>query len=91
VAGVATDVTGYNIQAELRDSSGALVLTFVVTKAVQSGATIGMFTLKTATAVPVPPLPVDMLVADIEFTLIADNTVRSSESFYLPVEAQVTT
>jgi len=34
---------------------------------------------------------VDLLRCDIQFVLISDSTVRSSETFYLPVEEQVTT
>ena len=91
VAGIPTDVTGYSITAQLRDSANLLILDFVVVKAVQSGGTLGMFKMDTSGPTPAPPLPVDLLRCDIQFVLISDSTVRSSETFYLPVEEQVTT
>jgi len=90
VDGVPTDLTPYTITAMLKTSADVLVLTFVVTKAVQ-GTDPGVFVLSTVPNPPSPELPIDALRCDIQFVTTATGVVRSSQTFILPVEQQVTT
>ena len=87
--GTPTDLSIYTITAQLRDSSYALMLDFVVTKGNQS-TDPGLFMLSTAQNPPSPALPVDVLQCDIQFVNTVTGVIRSSQTFYLPVEPEIT-
>lgn len=85
-AGVATDLTGYDVQAQIRDSLDALVEQLVVALADQ-GVSPGVFTLA---PIQNPPTdwPIDLLRCDVQFSL--GGVVRSTETFLVPVDIDVT-
>jgi hypothetical protein len=86
---VPADLSGFTITSQLRDSNMNLILNFVVTKANQT-TDPGVFTLSTASNPPSPALPIDVLQCDIQFVTTASGVIRSSQTFYLPVEPEVT-
>lgn len=81
---VATDVTNYTIRAQVRDSSDNLVQELTVAKANQT-TNPGVFTLA---AGAIDSWPLDLLRCDIQFSEGA--TIRSTQTFYIPVEEDVT-
>lgn len=82
--GVATDLTAYTVTSQLRDYADALVAQLTVALADQ-GASPGVFTLS---YVPGADLPVGRLKCDVQFVLAG--VVRSTETFVVPIEADVT-
>ena len=86
---VPTSVTQYTITSQLRGSNGSLLLNFIVTKDNQT-TNPGLFRLSTSPNPPSPALPIDMCRCDIQFVTTADGTVRSSQTFFVPVESQIT-
>ena len=85
--GVPVDVTNFTIRAQLRDSSGSLVLNLPISKANQA-TNPGVFVLGSNTP-PNPELPVDELSCDIEFA-DGDGVVRSTQTFNIPIVEDVT-
>ena len=85
--GVAFDVTNFTIRAQLRDSTGDLILELPVSKANQT-TNPGVFVLGANTP-PSPPFPIDELQCDIQFSDI-DDVVRSTQTFFVPVVEDVT-
>ena len=82
--GVVYDVTNFTIRSQVRDSSGALVEELTVTKANQT-ANPGVFVLSAADQMD---WPIDLLRCDIQFS--EEETVRSTRTFFIPVEEDVT-
>lgn len=82
--GVPADLTQYTINSQLRDSGDALVQTMIVTKGNQT-TTPGAFVL---TAPDASVFPIDTLRCDIQF--VEGETVRSTQTFYIPVQEDVT-
>lgn len=82
--GVATSVSAYAIRAQVRDSSDALVQELSVEKADQT-SNPGVFILSAGI---ITSWPIDLLRCDIQFT--EGQTVRSTQTFYIPVEEDVT-
>ena len=82
--GVPANLTQYTINSQLRDSSDNLVQTLVATKADQT-ALPGAFVL---TAPDSSVFPIDMLRCDIQF--VEGETIRSTQTFFIPVEEDVT-
>ena len=82
--GVPANLTQYTINSQLRDSSDNLVQTLVATKADQTTLP-GAFVL---TAPDTTVFPLDMLRCDIQF--IEGVTTRSTQTFFIPVEEDVT-
>ena len=82
--GVPADLTQYTINSQLRDSSDMLVQALLVNKANQFDYP-GVFTL---TAPDSSVFPVDTLRCDIQF--IEGTTTRSTQTFYIPVQEDVT-
>ena len=82
--GVPANLTQYTINSQLRDSSGNLVQALIPTKADQSSLP-GAFVL---TAPDSSVFPIDLLTCDIQF--IEGETVRSTQTFYVPVQEDVT-
>jgi hypothetical protein len=85
--GVSVDVTNFTIRAQLRDSTGDLVLELPVAKANQT-TNPGIFVLGANTP-PSPPFPIDELRCDIQFSDM-DNVVRSTQTFFVPIVEDVT-
>ena len=82
--GVPANLTQYTINSQLRDSSDNLVQTLVATKADQSSLP-GVFVL---TAPDTSVFPLDLLRCDIQF--VEGVTTRSTQTFFIPVEEDVT-
>lgn len=82
--GVATDVTPFTIRAQVRDSSDALVQDLTVSKANQA-TNPGVFVLSAGV---ISNWPIDLLRCDIQFS--EESTIRSTQTFYIPVEEDVT-
>ena len=82
--GTPANLTQYTINSQLRDSSDALVQTLVATKADQASLP-GAFVLS---ATDTSAFPIDMLRCDIQF--IEGETIRSTQTFFIPVEEDVT-
>lgn len=82
--GVPSNLTQYEINSQLRDSGDNLVQTLVVTKADQFSLP-GAFVLS---ATDTTVFPIDMLRCDIQF--IEGETIRSTQTFFIPVEEDVT-
>lgn len=82
--GVATDVSPYTIRSQVRDSSNALVQELSVSKANQT-TNPGVFVLSGGVT---SGWPIDLLRCDIQFT--ENGTVRSTQTFFIPVEEDVT-
>lgn len=82
--GVPSDLTQYEIHSQFRDSGDALVQTLLVTKANQA-LYPGVFTL---TAPDASVFPIDTLRCDIQF--VEGGTTRSTQTFYIPVQEDVT-
>lgn len=82
--GVPANLTQYTINSQLRDSSDNLVQALTATKADQASLP-GAFTLSAADS---SVFPIDMLRCDIQF--IEGTTVRSTQTFFIPVEEDVT-
>ncbi len=82
--GVPTNLANYEIKSQLRDSGDNLVQELIATKADQSSLP-GAFVL---TAPDSSVFPIDMLTCDIQF--IEGTTVRSTQTFYVPVQEDVT-
>lgn len=85
--GVAVNITDFTIRAQLRDSTGDLILELPVSKANQT-TNPGVFVLGSNTP-PSPPFPIDELSCDIQFS-DADDVVRSTQTFNVPVVEDVT-
>lgn len=82
--GVAKNLDQYEIRSQLRDSADNLVQTLNATKADQTSLP-GAFVL----SAPDPSVfPIDMLKCDIQF--IEGATTRSTQTFYVSVEEDVT-
>jgi hypothetical protein len=84
VGGVAADVTNYAIRSQVRNSSDELVQELTVTKADQS-TDKGKFILSAGV---IGAWPIDLLRCDIEFS--EEGTVRSTQTFLIPVVEDVT-
>lgn len=82
--GVPTNVDPFLIRAQVRDSSDALVQALVVSKANQT-SNPGVFVLSAGT---IDTWPIDLLRCDIQFS--EGETVRSTQTFHIPVEEDVT-
>ena len=85
--GVAVNVTNFTIRAQMRDSTGALILELPVAKANQT-TNPGVFVLGANTP-PSPQFPIDELQCDIQFS-DSENVVRSTQTFFVPVVEDVT-
>lgn len=85
--GVAVSVENFTIRAQLRDSTGSLILELPVSKANQTTSP-GVFVLGNNTP-PSPPFPIDELRCDIQFS-DADDVVRSTQTFFVPIVEDVT-
>lgn len=81
---VATDVDQYTIRAQVRDSSDNLVQELIVQKANQT-TNPGVFVLSAGI---ISDWPIDLLRCDIQFS--EEQTVRSTQTFMIPVEEDVT-
>lgn len=82
--GVPANLTQYTINSQLRDSADNLVQTLIATKADQSSLP-GAFALS---AIDTSVFPIDLLRCDIQF--VEGQTVRSTQTFFIPVEEDVT-
>lgn len=82
--GVPTNLNGYTINSQLRDSSDNLVQELIATKADQSSLP-GAFVLS---AIDSSVFPIDQLRCDIQF--IEGTTTRSTQTFYVSIEEDVT-
>lgn len=82
--GLPSDVSPYTIRSQIRDSSGNLVQELDVSKANQTTNT-GVFVLSCSGT---GSWPIDLLRCDIQFS--EEATVRSTQTFYIPVEEDVT-
>ena len=82
--GVAKTIEAYTVRAQVRDSSGVLVQELTTSKADQS-TNPGVFVLSAGV---ISSWPIDLLRCDIQFT--EGQTVRSTQTFYIPVEEDVT-
>ncbi len=82
--GVATSVENFTIRAQVRDSSDDLVQELTVAKANQT-TNPGVFTLAAGLTTS---WPIDQLRCDIQFS--EGGTVRSTQTFYIAVEEDVT-
>ena len=82
--GVATDITSYVIRSQVRDSADNLVQEMNVSKADQT-ANPGVFVLSGGSTAN---WPIDLLRCDIQFS--EGSTVRSTQTFYIPIEEDVT-
>lgn len=82
--GVATDVSPYTIRSQVRDSADNLVQELGVSKANQT-TNPGVFVLSAGIT---SQWPIDLLRCDIQFS--ESQTVRSTQTFYIPVEEDVT-
>lgn len=82
--GIPADLTQYSIRAQVRDSSGDLIEELDVTKANQA-LSPGAFAMS---AVNPPDWPIDTLQCDIQF--MEETTIRSTQTFYIPVQEDVT-
>lgn len=82
--GVPANLSQYTINSQLRDSSDNLVQTLVTTIADQSSLP-GAFVLS---AIDTSVFPIDLLRCDIQF--IEGETTRSTQTFFIPVEEDVT-
>lgn len=80
VGGQPADVAGIDIRSQVRSSTGELVQELAVIK----GSETGSFVLDAG----VIDWPIDVLRCDIEFS--DAGTVRSTETFFIPVEEDVT-
>lgn len=81
---VPVGVQQVTIRAQVRDSSDNLVQELTVQKADQS-ANPGVFVLQAGT---ISGWPIDLLRCDIQFS--EEQTVRSTQTFMIPVEEDVT-
>lgn len=81
---VPTSVELFSIRAQVRDSSDNLVQELIVTKADQVGNP-GVFVLSAGI---INNWPIDLLRCDIQFS--EEQTVRSTQTFMIPVEEDVT-
>lgn len=79
-----TSVEQFSIRAQVRDSSDNLVQELSVTKADQS-LNPGVFVLSAGI---ISGWPIDLLRCDIQFS--EEQTIRSTQTFYIPVEEDVT-
>lgn len=82
--GVGTSVELYTIRAQVRDSSDNLVQELTVQKADQTTHP-GVFVLLAGI---ISSWPIDLLRCDIQFS--EEQTVRSTQTFMIPVEEDVT-
>lgn len=82
--GVATSVELFTIRAQVRDSNDDLVQELDVSKANQT-TNPGVFTLSAGI---IDSWAVDTMRCDIQFS--EGETVRSTQTFYIPVEEDVT-
>lgn len=82
--GVAVSVELYTIRAQVRDSSENLVQELAVSKANQT-TNPGVFTLSAGI---ISSWPIDLLRCDIQFS--EGETVRSTQTFFIPVVEDVT-
>lgn len=82
--GLAKTVEPYTIRAQVRDSSDNLVQELSVTKADQT-SNPGVFVLSAGV---ISTWPIDLLRCDIQFA--EGSTIRSTQTFYIPVEEDVT-
>lgn len=82
--GVAKTVEPYTIRAQVRDSADVLVQEMTVNKADQT-TNPGVFVLSAGV---ISSWPIDLLRCDIQFS--EGMTVRSTQTFYIPVEEDVT-
>lgn len=82
--GVPANLTQYTINSQLRDSGDNLVQTLVATKADQTSLP-GAFVLS---AIDTSVFPIDLLRCDIQF--VEGETTRSTQTFFIPVEEDVT-
>ena len=82
--GTPANLTQYTINSQLRDSGDNLVQALIVTKADQSSLP-GAFVLS---AIDTSVFPIDLLRCDIQF--IEGETTRSTQTFFIPVEEDVT-
>jgi hypothetical protein len=87
--GVPTSITPYTVTSQVRNSSGVLVMTFVVTPANQA-VSPGIFSLAPAVNPPVPAMLVDVMSCDIQFVTTATGIVRSSQTFLIPFVSEIT-
>ena len=85
--GIAVDITNFTIRAQLRDSTGDLVLELPVAKANQT-TNPGVFVLGANTP-PNPAFPIDELQCDIQFS-DSEDVVRSTQTFFVPIVEDVT-
>lgn len=82
--GVASSVEQFTIRAQVRDSSDNLVQELSVSKADQT-TNPGVFVLSAGI---IANWPIDLLRCDIQFS--EEETVRSTQTFMIPVEEDVT-
>lgn len=82
--GVPFSVENFTIRAQVRDSSDNLVQELTVSKADQS-TNPGTFALSAGI---ISSWPIDLLRCDIQFS--EEQTVRSTQTFMIPVEEDVT-
>lgn len=82
--GVPASLTQYEIRSQLRDSGDKLVQELQTTKANQTTHP-GVFVLS---AIDPSVFPIDLLRCDIQF--IEGTTVRSTQTFFVSVEEDVT-
>lgn len=82
--GVPTSVELFTIRAQVRDSSDNLVQELTVGKPDQT-TNPGVFTLSAGI---ISTWPIDLLRCDIQFS--EEETVRSTQTFFIPVEEDVT-
>lgn len=82
--GTPANLTQYTINSQLRDSGDNLVQALLVTKADQSSLP-GAFVLS---AIDTSVFPIDLLRCDIQF--VEGTTTRSTQTFFIPVEEDVT-
>lgn len=83
-AGIPTDVSGFDIASQLRDSTGELVATLTVVVANQETSPGGFVLSATDTT----SWPIDLLSCDIEFT--QEGQIRSTQTFLVAVEPDIT-
>lgn len=81
---VPTSVELFSIRAQVRDSSDNLVQELSITKADQL-TNPGVFVMSAGI---ISSWPIDLLRCDIQFS--EEQTIRSTQTFYIPVEEDVT-
>ena len=84
-AGVATSITGLTIKAQVRNPFNMSLVSELTVVAGNQSTAAGTFTLISSDTTA---WPIGNLVCDIQIT--SGSTIRSSDSFYIPVIEDVT-